>query len=75
MIDLKNPHSHRKGTRLAWGSRQAATIGRVGQTDESNASLARWQFECSYRTDKPDFILKPSALSHELSATPVFAGA
>ncbi len=30
---------------------QAATIGRVGQTEESKASCRRWQFDCSYSRD------------------------
>jgi hypothetical protein len=45
-----------------------ATIGREAQTDESNAHRHGPQFDCSYSGDKAEFILKLSALSHQLSA-------
>jgi len=47
--------------------RSPATIGRIAQTDECNSDRHEPQFDCSYRRDKTEFILKLSALGYQLS--------
>jgi hypothetical protein len=51
---------------------QAATIGRVVQTEECKASRQRWQFDCSYSGDNGTLYLSKQRSVSQHSAESIF---